>query len=609
MTKQQYIDVLTDVERLDQLSISELEAVIEQYPYFQSAHLLLAKKRVLQGGNIPDDALGKTATFAGDRNVLFNYLYKSNKRKTEITPIVETSKSVSVNIAENTEEIVPVIEEQTVREKVTDAVIENKGIINNDVLQDTGVHIIQDEGIREIEEKEENIIPPEERIPADVEALFADLPETFHTKKQEVLMNTEEIDEDAKKSILSELDTKNMEGNLNKTDNISPPETKGIFTTEQIDEEARRKVLAEMGLEDVDEKLEEVVNSPETKGIFTTEQIDEEARRKVLAEMGLEDVDEKLEEVVNSPETEGIFTTEQIDEEARRKVLAEMGLEDVDEKLEEVVNSPETKGIFTTEQIDEEARRKVLAEMGLEDVELESEEDLSLVMETRKENSAAGDLYGEEKSGRMTTNQINEEARKIVMEELGEIKEIVPEDEEDVLIEPVVSQTSDELRYANSKNEETSVGEMVLKDMEQELQQMEKEAQLQKKIDDDIDRSLDTDKDLLKKLKAKVKQYKKEEHKPESEGINLPGTEDEELKKFVEQNKKQMESNEAGADIEKQVAESIQNTENILSETMAKVYAKQGLTEEAIKIYHKLSLKYPEKRRFFAEKIDELSKN
>lgn len=53
---------------------------------------------------------------------------------------------------------------------------------------------------------------------------------------------------------------------------------------------------------------------------------------------------------------------------------------------------------------------------------------------------------------------------------------------------------------------------------------------------------------------------------------------------------------------------SVVETDEIITESMAKIYRMQGLNNEAISIYRKLSLKNPEKIRYFAEIISSIEK-
>ena len=51
-----------------------------------------------------------------------------------------------------------------------------------------------------------------------------------------------------------------------------------------------------------------------------------------------------------------------------------------------------------------------------------------------------------------------------------------------------------------------------------------------------------------------------------------------------------------------------ENENEILTETLAGIYIKQGKFENAIKIIRQLSLKYPKKNRYFADQIRFLEK-
>ncbi len=55
--------------------------------------------------------------------------------------------------------------------------------------------------------------------------------------------------------------------------------------------------------------------------------------------------------------------------------------------------------------------------------------------------------------------------------------------------------------------------------------------------------------------------------------------------------------------------DSVKFNDDIVSETLAEIYLKQGRRDRALNIYNKLCLKFPEKSRFFAKKIEDIKNN
>ncbi len=67
-----------------------------------------------------------------------------------------------------------------------------------------------------------------------------------------------------------------------------------------------------------------------------------------------------------------------------------------------------------------------------------------------------------------------------------------------------------------------------------------------------------------------------------------------------------IEPGKAAPDEETIGAEALEEPEDLVSETLAEILAKQGQREKAVRVYEKLSLNFPEKSSYFAKKIEDL---
>jgi len=90
-----------------------LEKIKEQFPYFNSARMLLLKKQQAASAEKFDHELSESAVWISDRNMLHEYLRK--KARTEQSPVIQEIKPI--------EEVSPQAEEQhTTIEATTEAI-------------------------------------------------------------------------------------------------------------------------------------------------------------------------------------------------------------------------------------------------------------------------------------------------------------------------------------------------------------------------------------------------------------------------------------------------------------------------------------------------------
>ena len=110
--------------------------------------------------------------------------------------------------------------------------------------------------------------------------------------------------------------------------------------------------------------------------------------------------------------------------------------------------------------------------------------------------------------------------------------------------------------------------------------------------------------ELMAIIENKIAELEKEKKQPKKEEKKLSKAEI--IDKFIAENPSISRPKQEFFNPITAAQESVIDQENIVSETLATIYERQGYFEKAISIYEKLKLKYPEKSIIFAGQINAL---
>lgn len=95
---------------------------------------------------------------------------------------------------------------------------------------------------------------------------------------------------------------------------------------------------------------------------------------------------------------------------------------------------------------------------------------------------------------------------------------------------------------------------------------------------------------------------------PPTVSFDLKRKEEEIIEKFIREEPQIHPPSPDKLDLENKARKSAEDPNDLVSETLASIYTEQMLFHKAIDTYQKLSLKFPEKKAYFADQISELQK-
>ncbi len=146
MNTRKYTSFLARPQDLSSEDVKELNAILEAYPYFQSARALQLKGLKIQNSFLYNDALKTTAAYTTDRDVLFDYITSEVFIQDEISEMIlqniEAIKEITVLSEDVTESVSLEIDKQLkVEMKKAEAILnpdlfERKQAYKEEVLKD-----------------------------------------------------------------------------------------------------------------------------------------------------------------------------------------------------------------------------------------------------------------------------------------------------------------------------------------------------------------------------------------------------------------------------------------------------------------------------------------
>jgi len=88
LERETFIEILANPQKLGKKELVELDAILHEFPYLQSAHALRLKALKNENSFLYNDALKKTAAYTTDRDILFDFITSEKFLQNEISQFI-----------------------------------------------------------------------------------------------------------------------------------------------------------------------------------------------------------------------------------------------------------------------------------------------------------------------------------------------------------------------------------------------------------------------------------------------------------------------------------------------------------------------------------------
>lgn len=160
MLKAQFIDIIREPRHLDSAQVAELESIVQEYPFFESAHLLYTKGLRQYNALNYSRQLRKTAIVANSRAVLYELLHP---REMTQQPVGKAAEAVPDPVVEALVQETPEAELQNTTEAEVQTVKPNPVSITNDDIKVVYITTVP-KTTETLPEKEEKSLVQEESL-------------------------------------------------------------------------------------------------------------------------------------------------------------------------------------------------------------------------------------------------------------------------------------------------------------------------------------------------------------------------------------------------------------------------------------------------------------